>query len=218
VEVGDGGLDLTAWGQAELMASVWDVSNQSAGGEPSDSTFAQKVDLVLSEYQVTGHLLIDQYHSSIHDWFPVLDANRFRTHLSNRHEVATTSPYVELICLLLVLVTGKPTRRKSTTQTSRLYITVRALLATLQAQTRPSLLMLQAGAILALYECGQGMMHQAHLTLSGAVAIAGLVDLQAGSEMEPEFLHCKLGVLTLDRYVRLCPASGPANPGFVEEN
>ncbi|KAH7368897.1 hypothetical protein B0T11DRAFT_68262 [Plectosphaerella cucumerina] len=218
VELGAGGLDLTAWGQAGLMASVWDVSSQSATGEPSDSTFTKKVALVLSEYQVTGHLLIDHYHSSIHDWFPVLDANRFRTHLSNRHEAAI-SPYVELVCLLLMLVTGKPTRRKSTTQTSRLYITVRALVATLQAQTHPSLLMLQASAILALYECGQGMARQAHMTLSGAVAIAGLLDLQASAEMEEEFLHCKLGLLTLDRMIvlssikdtlsLLCPPSSP---------
>jgi hypothetical protein len=67
--------------------------------------------------------------------------------------------------------------------------------------------MLQASAILALYECGQGMVRQAHMTLSGAVAIAGLLDLQASAEMEEEFLHCKLGLLTLDRYVRLCSAS-----------
>lgn len=200
VEKGPCGFDLSPNGQIELLRQVPDNSQIGTGIDLAG--FSQLVLDILLEIGLTPSLVLDDFASSISDWFPVLDLGHLRGEAETPRQ-AYSRPSTSLLWLVIVLVTALPCGHAEHPPCRRLYKTLYSLSVALRLQSVSDVYILQAQALIALYECSQGMGRQAYMTLSSSVAMATIID--AGMQRADNSLHWKVALLILDRLLTTPP-------------
>ncbi|KAM0344544.1 hypothetical protein ACHAPU_007524 [Fusarium lateritium] len=163
------------------------------------------VQTILTERGVTVEELLED---NIFKWFPIVetcyteDYRRF----SDDKKLAVYTPLLHLAILLITTPPAKDPRNRPPylpTLTSKLYRTVKAAYAIASAELSPHEHLAQTLGMIALYEFGEGMFDQAHLTLSSAFATANLLK-PIGMEAR---LSWQLCLMTLDRMLALSSRS-----------
>ena len=168
---------------------------------PADLTcglpsFSQQALDILGEIGIKLSDLLDDFDCSIHHWFPIVDLDQLRIEAQAPQGCRTTQS-TPLLWLAILLVTTRPCSHTTHLSCRRLHATLLSISAALQTLKTPDIGLVQAQALIALYECGQGMGSQAYLTLSSAVAMATLI--VAGNETNDKSLHWKVALMILDR-------------------
>jgi hypothetical protein len=113
--------------------------------------------------------IASKFFTHVHLWMPFISKKRF-------YEVYLPSysknrPDVTLLFLSLKLLTSSPPRDPQNPQT-RLYRTVKHFLVEVETSSIFSIIVLQAGVLLALYELGHGIYPAAFLTIGACARYA----------------------------------------------
>ncbi|KAM5358293.1 hypothetical protein ACJZ2D_015422 [Fusarium nematophilum] len=215
VEFGTCGWDLSRHGQNELISCVLDSTSEH--GDAAVDGLGVMLRRVLSEVNLTASDLRDEYSRFVQNWFPILSPEQLLNYARN----PWMTPSSSLLWLAIVLVTTGPCGHVEHLRRKRLYITAKTVSTAIEAQKAPGVIHIQVHALIALYECGQGMVQQAHLTLSSAITRANLIDVekQVGAS-----LHWRVSLIILDRMIvlsaandtipLLCPASTALSRGL----
>jgi hypothetical protein len=136
--------------------------------------------------------VVSQYFQGIQIWLPILSRKRFFDRLAQ----SGVSPSAELSMLLLAmqLLTQYPSVTQEADQDREvLYLATKTLFAKIQAFIPSSLLLVQAGIILAHYEHAHGMIEGAYVTVGTTARMAFALGLHN--------THCSLAVQGTDSWL-----------------
>ena len=193
-------MDLTPQAHLELLQCI----SGRLPNDCSDSTvrFRRLVNDILFESGATVSGLIDSYVDTLHKWFHLIDVKQLREDTQSAPE-KYKRPAVLVLLLVIMLITTQTCGHVHHLRHRKLYKALKVVVTTLQSQTEPDLCLIQAQTLISLYECGHGMTHQAHLTLSSAITLATLVATNTSSIDSP--LHWQTALMMLDRRVICIP-------------
>ncbi|KAL2785369.1 fungal-specific transcription factor domain-containing protein [Aspergillus keveii] len=165
---------------------------------------------------------LDSYFGNIHPWLPIIHEQTFRTrtfHLG-------TSPEAEVALIFLVMLLLLETQRQDIGKESQLYNLSRYLFSFLQMSRSPSLELVQAGLLLAVYELGSGRSQAASLTIGTCARVGYVLRLNVDDPRLPEghmsWVRSEeqrrvwLGVYMVDRLIHQVECT-PSTPHAVEE-
>ncbi|KAJ3535429.1 hypothetical protein NM208_g7137 [Fusarium decemcellulare] len=187
------GLDLSIQGQSELLQCIAECTTNQSRGAPRLWELAHQI---LAESGIIMPNLLDSFAETIHKWLPIVDLDRLRQETESASETWAGSSTPALI-LAIRLITLQPCSHRDHAGNTRFYNTMKLVTAAAQ----PDMVLVQAKAILALYECSHGLSQQAYLTLSSTVAMASFLGC---SEQDPEaWLKYGIALITLDRVIFL---------------
>jgi hypothetical protein len=125
---------------------------------------------------------LDSYFGNIHPWLPIIHEQTFRTrtfHLG-------TSPEAEVALIFLAMLLLLETQRQDIGKESQLYNLSRYLFSFLQMSRSPSLELVQAGLLLAVYELGSGRSQAASLTIGTCARVGYVLRLNVDDPRLPE--------------------------------
>ncbi|KAJ3530647.1 hypothetical protein NM208_g9234 [Fusarium decemcellulare] len=205
VEFGGCGWDLSSHGQTELVKSVLEY--------PFDKSSIITIKLtaqfhcILSEVKLTLASLFSDYGQSIHRWFPIVDLEGM-LEISESPTESWLKPSTPLMWFAMLLVTTQHCGHADHLRRKRLYATLQSLCAVLRLRVDVNIDLVQAQALIALYECSQAMPRQAHMTLSAAISTVDLMSIDA-NELESS-LHWRVMIVLSGAEANiplLCPPS-----------
>ena len=168
------------------------------------------IDELGEEYEVHVPRVLDRYFSTVHDWLPIISKVRLERRLPSN--AADLKAGTGLLVLCMKLVISDPSGEEDGS-TEEMYQLARISLMNLGPETMPSLDVLQAAILIAVFELGHGMYPAAFLSVGYAVALANTVGLdnypsspamfgppQNQTELE-ERKRTQWAVLLLDRFI-----------------
>lgn len=180
---------LTDKGQERLMDAAFRHQWSSA---------AETVQIILAE---RGRSVEQLLEDDIFKWFPIAESGRLESYdlVFSSDKLDVGMPLLHLAILLIT--TPPPMDAKGRLPflpgiTSKLYRTLKAMHAIMSSGIAPSACMAQTLGIIALYEFGQGMFEQAHLTVTSAFAVISMLPFHSDPELT---LSWQLCLATLDR-------------------
>ncbi|KAL3469142.1 hypothetical protein BJX99DRAFT_87694 [Aspergillus californicus] len=165
---------------------------------------------------VTIRSTAEKYFQHIHTWMPIISKTRF-------YDLYLTSsfrskPDIVLLFLVQRLITSTPPSNPRTA----LYETTKHFYVEVEGSSNPSLQILQAGLLIALYELGQGIYPAAYLSIGACARYACLLGIEGnlgasgatqrqriGSPMVLSMLEMEerrrvwWGIVILDRFVNI---------------
>lgn len=168
LELGRCGWDLTEHGQAELIQATVKY-------KPDDLEAKTRLeDGVAEVLHNRGCTVRELLKDPVFEAFPLVEHLR-KIDCPHRSELADSSWPV--LHLAVLLVATPPCDHKECWQTKRLYLTIKSMFALMQLQLPKSAELMQVQGLIALYECGHGMLEHAHVTLNSAFTMASLLDV-----------------------------------------
>ncbi|KAL3492293.1 fungal-specific transcription factor domain-containing protein [Aspergillus germanicus] len=196
--------------------------NIQARGLNIDRFFGGLVMTTMVEQNQSLAGALDSYFGNIHPWLPVLHEQTFRTkayHLG-------TSPEAEVALIFLAILLVLEPQRAHIGKESQLYNLCRYLFSFLQMSRSPSLELVQAGLLLAVYELGSGLSQAASLTIGTCARVGYVLRLNVDDPRLPdghvpwvrseEQRRVWLGVYMVDRLIHQVEST-PSTPHAVEE-
>ncbi|KAF5249734.1 hypothetical protein FANTH_5042 [Fusarium anthophilum] len=192
LSLGTCGWDLTKHGQSQLMEAMlaYDTDDSIAT--------ARLVDGVGAVFRDRGCTLLELLEDPFFEAFFLVEHLR-TTGCLNRSQFDKFS--WPILYLAVLLVATPPCDHKACSQTKRLYVTVKALSALMQLRLPNHAELVQTQGLIALYECGHGMLEHVHVTLNSAFTIAARLDVDL-SNILPS-LEWRLSLMILDILVAL---------------
>ena len=162
------------------------------------------------EYESEIPTVLDQYFSTVHRWLPIISRIRLQQRLPTLATDLKCCTGLLLLCIKLVI---SKTSAQEDGHANDLYYLARSSLMDLGLVTLPSLELLQAAILVAVFEMGHAMYPAAFLTVGHVVSLANTMGLdgcltsptmlgppQNGAELE-ERKRTQWAVLLLDRFV-----------------
>ncbi|KAL6691387.1 hypothetical protein J3F84DRAFT_387003 [Trichoderma pleuroticola] len=195
-----GFFDLSSRGEHEFLQLIphW-TTNFNAGLDH----FTQLTNDILQDSGIELSGLIDRFSTSIHRWFPVVDVERLREDARTLRHLPAVDATIPLLLLTLLLFDLLQTGELGAcVGPKKLYRASKKLMVALSEKTNARLVEVQA--LIALYECSQGMIYQAQLTLSSVLTMVALSDSYARETDIP--FQTKVSLLILDRIIMLSSA------------
>ncbi|VUC24190.1 unnamed protein product [Clonostachys rosea] len=159
--------------------------------------------------------LIDRYIKTVQRWLPILNKEALEQAINKPQDqfLSCVNTHACLLFLSMRLVSqGRCSSSLHDAGTSSLYLTTRRLFILFHDEEEWPLSLLQAGILIATYECGHGLAKSSYLTLSSCVAMARLMridqglasQLNAGPEDAPDpQVLCWSAIVMLDRLIAL---------------
>jgi hypothetical protein len=155
--------------------------------------------------------IVDRYLQTVQRWLPILskEALEHAAKEPRDHYPSCLDTHACLLFLAMRLVSqGRCSSFIHDAGENRLYLTTRRLFILFQDERQWPLSLLQAGILIATYECGHGLARQSYLTLSSCVAMARLLridqdlasQLNVGAEDAPDpKVLCWSAIVIIDR-------------------
>lgn len=124
----------------------------------------------------TGQFVDDitaRYFKDVHIFLPVIARSRFHNGLINLGAPPSADLSILLLCMCLV-TPGPESRNSSSSKTSQhtIYLSARSIFAQLQVMISPSVSLVQAGLLLAVYEYVHGQSDRGLATISNSARMA----------------------------------------------
>jgi hypothetical protein len=146
---------------------------------------------------------LESYFGNIHPWLPVIHERTFRT----RAYHLGTSPEAETALIFLSMLLVLETQPQNIKKESQLYNLCRYLFSFLQMSRSPSLELVQAGLLLAVYELGSCRAQAASLTVGTCARVGYVLHMNVDDARVPESFWVRaeeqrrvwLGVYMVDR-------------------
>lgn len=174
----------------------------------------QPVPTIILEYiqnDVTS--LCQQYFFTVHQWFPFISKKRLLERVG--HIQGSPDADLALLLLCMKLISTPPEENASR---SSAYLSARSLQTSLEGAGAVPLSVLQAIALLALYEIGHGILPAGYLTLGQAARIGVMMGLHCTQvatklfqppdtwTLREEQRRTWWAIIILERYINLGPA------------
>ncbi|KAG8416292.1 hypothetical protein J3458_006885 [Metarhizium acridum] len=150
---------------------------------------------------------IQFFFETVHTWMPIVSKNGFSQSLIKR----MTHQRAELFLLVLSM---KLCSSRVTNARTNLYRTARRLYADIERSGTLSLLVLQAGILIALYEMGHGLYPDAYLSVAQCARYGTalgvdktIISREMGTTTLPDLEEARRvwwSILVLDRFMNLC--------------
>ncbi|KAG8414556.1 hypothetical protein J3459_014268 [Metarhizium acridum] len=147
------------------------------------------------------------FFETVHTWMPIVSKNGFSQSLIKR----MTHQRAELFLLVLSM---KLCSSRVTNARTNLYRTARRLYADIERSGTLSLLVLQAGILIALYEMGHGLYPDAYLSVAQCARYGTalgvdktIISREMGTTTLPDLEEARRvwwSILVLDRFMNLC--------------
>ncbi|KAL3441782.1 hypothetical protein BJX65DRAFT_313513 [Aspergillus insuetus] len=196
--------------------------NIQARGLNIDRFFGGLVMTTMVEQNQSLAGALDGYFGNIHPWLPIIHEQTFRArafHLGS-------APEADIALIFLSMLLVLETQRSEIGKESHLYNLCRYLFSFLQMSRSPSLELVQAGLLLAVYELGSGRSQAASLTIGTCARVGYVLRLNVDHTQLPEghmsWVRSEeqrrvwLGVYMLDRLIHQVEYN-PSAPHAVEE-
>ncbi|KAG5801638.1 hypothetical protein H9Q74_013787 [Fusarium xylarioides] len=207
------GWDLTEPGQAQLMTAIlaYDSNDPIAKAGLGDN--------VMSVFRDRGCTIQELLEDPVFEALPIVEHLRTTGSLNRSELVDSSWP---ILHLAILLVATPPCDHKACSQTKRLYVAVKALFALMQLHLPNHAELVQTQGLIALYECGHGMLDHAHVTLNSAFTMAARLDVDLSSILTS--LEWRLSLMVIDSLVALqtlhrkhdwIPLAGPPDHDVV---
>lgn len=192
-----GFFDLSARGEQEFVQLI---SNWTTNFDNNLGYFTQLTNDILQESGLELSGLIDRFSTSIHRWFPVIDVERLREDAQTLRELPAVDATLPLLVLALLLFDLLQRCEFGTfAEPKKLYSASKGIMvALISLNEKTDARLVQVQALIALYECSQGMVYKAQLTLSSALTMVTLSDSYTRETDIP--LQTKVSLLILDRW------------------
>lgn len=192
-----GFFDLSFRGEQEFVQLI---SNWTTTSNKNLAYFTQLTNDILQESGIELSGLIDRFSTSIHRWFPVIDVERLREDARTLGELPAVDATIPLLLLALLLFDllqrcelGTSARPKKLYSASK-----KLMVAVVSLNEETDARLVEIQALIALYECSQGMVYKAQLTLSSVLTMVALSDSYTRETDIP--LQTKVSLLILDRW------------------
>jgi hypothetical protein len=199
-----------------LIDSLSDVFPAGLSGSmdhypPTDQVVHSQISHIISADGKDIDSVTWKYFQGVHIWLPILSQKRFFDRLTHSH--LNPSPEFSVLLLAMRLLTQHPsTDEEADHDREVLYLATKTFFGQVQAFTPSSLLLTQAGIMLAHYEHAHGMIEGAYITTGTAARMAFALGLQnthcslavQGTDSwldEEEALSTWWGLVILDRYL-----------------
>jgi hypothetical protein len=147
--------------------------------------------------RATGQFVDDisaRYFCSFHRHLPIISRSRFSNNLVSG-DAAPTADFSVLL-LAMCLITHAPALGYNAVQGAApsvdqksIYLTTRSLLAQVQASCSPSIPLIQAGLLLAVYEYIQGRPDDSFVTISGSARMAYAIRMHTRDRGQIQMAH-----------------------------
>ncbi|OBT68519.1 hypothetical protein VE03_01819 [Pseudogymnoascus sp. 23342-1-I1] len=111
------------------------------------------------------------YFRTVHTWLPVVSETAYNAKLSRFRVEAAPSDF-SILTLCIFLVCAMPVDGKLSSETRRLYILIKSLVAMLEAMGTNSLSMLQGRLLLTTFEIGHAMYPSAYISAGANIQAA----------------------------------------------
>ncbi|KAG4255308.1 hypothetical protein FPRO04_03841 [Fusarium proliferatum] len=179
-------------GQARMMKSMlaYDSSDPIAKAGLGDN--------VRGDFRDRGCTILELLKDPVFEALPL--AESLRTTGSPHHSQLVDSSW-PILHLAILLVATPPCDHKACSQTKGLYVAVKALFALMQLHVPNHAEFVQTQGLIALYECGHGMIEHAHVTLNSAFTMAARLDVDLSSILTS--LEWRLSLMLIDSLVAL---------------
>ena len=177
---------------------------------PNVPLVAAILDALGDEYESEVPPMLDRYFSTVHRWLPIVSKVRLQQRLPVQATDLQFGTALLLLCIKLV-ISKAPADGED--HSEDLYYLARTSLMNLGLAIMPSLELLQAAILVAIFELGHAMCPAAFLTVGHIVSLANTMGLdgcaraptmlgppQNGAELE-ERKRTRWAVLLLDRFV-----------------
>ena len=152
----------------------------------------------------------DKYFGTIHKWFSIISKKRF---FDQHHTMISSRPEFALLVLCMkVIVTILP--ENSSNPKTQLYYTAKYFYLEVETSTSLSILILQAGLLLSLYELGHAIYPAAYLSIGACARYAYALGINRNARTRPikvltlveleEANRIWWAIVLLDRSAPLC--------------
>ncbi|KAF5546569.1 hypothetical protein FMEXI_5592 [Fusarium mexicanum] len=181
------GWDLTKHGQSQLMKAMlaYDTDDSIAT--------ARLVDGVGAVFRDRGCTLLELLEDPVFETFFLVEHLRTTACLHRSQFDKFSWPILHLAVLL---VATPSCDHRACSQTKRLYVAVKALSALMRLHLPNHAEIVQTQGLIALYECGHGMLEHAHVTLNSAFTMAARLDVDLSNILAS--LEWRLSLMLLD--------------------
>lgn len=128
---------------------------------------------LVEESSISMQEVTEKYFQTIHNWMPMIAKECFLGALENP---PFPDPHSKITILLYAfyLVTSSPADDVTSAEQSRLYLIVKYQFSLQLSLGEPSIELIQAGVLIALYEHIQNIPHKAYVTIGNCVKLANL--------------------------------------------
>lgn len=126
------------------------------------------------------------YFSTVHCWLPIVHKKRFYRRLITLQTAPSAELAMLLLCVYLAIQSPGPENHQISTH-SGLYNMVKFFYSFLQAARTPSLVLVQCGILISIYEHGQGMSQAAYLSIGTCASMGRALDVHKNGD--PELLE-----------------------------
>jgi hypothetical protein len=141
-----------------------------------------------------GCIVLELLKDPVFETFPLVEHLR-KNEYSCHFELADCSWPV--LHLAVLLVATPPCDHMACSQTKRLYVALKAMFAVLQVRLLNHAELVQIQGLIALYECGHGMLEHAHVSLNSAFTMLSLLDVDLSNILIS--LKWRLSLMLIDR-------------------
>ncbi|EWZ78276.1 hypothetical protein FOWG_17424 [Fusarium oxysporum f. sp. lycopersici MN25] len=163
--------DITVLGST-LLLQAWQQPHMS-DNEGADVYLASLVNCIFKEIRSDKVEAHARYFVQIHPWFPILHEPTFTQHFNEIGVRSAQSREFALLLLCTHLISSAPFCHPEHIFPPRLYVALKRGFFELQMSISVwHVELVQAGLLIALFECAHGLHHTAYLTLSSCLALA----------------------------------------------
>jgi hypothetical protein len=155
-----------------------------------------------------------KYFSTVHCWLPIVNKKAFYRRIITLQTAPSAELAMLLLCIYLAIQLPDPKNSQISTH-GGLYNMVKYFYSFLQADRSPSLVLIQCGILISIYEHGQDMSQAAYLSIGTCATMGHALQLHKIREPESpkevdiaasqeEATRVWWGVIVLDRYIFPC--------------
>ncbi|KAL2824254.1 fungal-specific transcription factor domain-containing protein [Aspergillus cavernicola] len=192
--------------------------NINSRGLDIDRFFVGAAMTTLTEQGETLSSIMEVYFQHIHPWLPIIHEQTFRAQVSQLEYTPVAETALLFFTILLLM--------REHDQQIRIYPLCRYLFSFVQLVRSPSLVVVQAGILLSVYELGAGHSHAASLSIGTCARLGYVLRLNMDKRQTPQDLSWTtaeeqrrvwMGVYMLDRLIHQVTANNIHAPHAVEE-
>ncbi|KAL4860902.1 hypothetical protein BDV12DRAFT_180989 [Aspergillus spectabilis] len=172
-----------------------------------DQFFVGLLMTTLVEQRESANDILRLYFTNIHTWLPIVHNQTFQSRLSQMGDAPTADTALILFAMLLLM---KGTESREGNSRSGLYLLCSYHFSFIQLVRGPTVELVQAGLLLAVYELGSGRSQAASLTIGTCARLGYILRLNIDDQVTPqdsswvkaeEQRRVWMGIYLLDRLI-----------------
>ncbi|KAL7922777.1 hypothetical protein ACQKWADRAFT_291371 [Trichoderma austrokoningii] len=205
------GLELTPAGEGQLLWAACQ-SQESYSRLTDAQRLLNLTQDIFAHGGTSAQQVWDSHFATAYSWLPVLEESNIHFNILVMQESDIHKDVFGLLLLCMYLLNQAPCYHPNHTSNSLLHKTTSRVFSLVEASGHifSHATKLQAGLLLAAYECGHGMTDKATSTLGACFGIIRQLDSRRQDILAPVLKRCWAGIISLDRTIVLSCADSSA--------